>query len=332
MKRVLVTGADGFVGSVLCPLLEREGFDWVGVDIGYFRACGWKPRSWARVRREDIANLTEKDLEGIDAVCHLAAISNDPMGEISEDLTRRVNFDGTLHVARIARRAGVGCFLFSGSCSVYGKQGDAALTEADPVDPRTAYARSKVDAERELRDLATPDFSVILLRNATAYGESPNLRLDLVVNNLAAHAHTEGRILIRSDGTPWRPVIHVEDMARAFVAFLKSDARRHSGQIYNVGSMAQNYRVSEIATQVQERYPACGVEYSSEADKDSRSYRVDFSKLARDLPEYACCRQVGETTGALREVFDDVRLAPESFASGRFIRLKALQAELKGKG
>jgi nucleoside-diphosphate-sugar epimerase len=253
------------------------------------------------------------------------------MGEFSEALTRRVNFEGTMHLARIAKKAGVRSFLFAGSCSVYGKRGDAALTERDPVDPQTAYARSKVDAERALLSLASRDFSVVLLRNATAYGESPNLRLDLVVNNLAAHAYTEGRILIKSDGTPWRPVIHVEDMARALIAFLESETGRFSGEIFNVGSMEQNYRVSQIATQIQEAFPACGVEYSPEADKDSRSYCVDFSKLRQAMPGFACRRTVGETAGALRRAFGDIRLDAESFVSDRFIRLKALQGQLLGK-
>ena len=326
--KVLVTGADGYVGSVLCPLLAQEGIDWAGVDVGFFHGCGWKERSWERVRRGDILGLAEGDLEGFDAVCHLAAVSNDPMGEISADLTRRVNFEGTVRLARAARAAGVGLFLFSGSCSVYGKRGEAALTEADPTDPQTAYARSKVEAEEAILGLAARDFSVIVLRNATAYGESPNLRLDLVVNNLSAHAFAEGRILIKSDGTPWRPLIHVEDMARAFIAFLGADVRTLSGEIFNVGSMAQNYRVSEIAARVGEAFPGCRIEYSARPDADSRSYRVDFSKLARALPGFACRRDVAETAAVLAQVFTDVRLDGASFDSGRFIRLKALKEAL----
>jgi len=326
--RVLVTGADGYVGSVLGPLLEREGIDWAGMDTGYFRGCGWTERSWQRVSSRDVLDLTEADLRGFDAICHLAAISNDPMGEISAALTRRVNFEGTVRLARTARAAGVKLFLFSSSCSVYGKRGEAALTETDPTDPQTAYAHSKVDAEAAILGLATRDFSVIVLRNATAYGESPNLRLDLVVNNLSAHAFTERRILIKSDGTPWRPLVHAEDMSRAFIAFLRADFRALSGETFNVGSMAQNYRVSEIAERVGQAFPDCRIEYSPTPDVDSRSYRVDFSKLAKALPGFACRRDVAETAGVLARVFADVRLDGASFDSGRFIRLKALKQAL----
>jgi len=326
--RVLVTGADGYVGSVLCPLLERQGIDYAGVDAGFFRGCGWMERSWQRVRCRDILDLTDADLRGFDAVCHLAAVSNDPMGEISADLTRRVNFEGTVRLARAASAGGVKLFLFSGSCSVYGKRGEAALTEADPTDPQTAYAHSKVEAETAILGLATRDFSVIVLRNATAYGESPNLRLDLVVNNLSAHAFADRRILIKSDGTPWRPLIHVEDMARAFIAFLRADFQSLSGEIFNVGSVAQNYRVPEIAERVGEAFPGCRVEYSPRPDVDSRSYRVDFSKLAKALPGFACRRDVAETAGVLSKIFAEVRLDSASFDSSRFIRVKALKQAL----
>ena len=327
--RVLVTGADGFVGSVLCPLLDEHSIEYVGMDVGCFRKSGWKERSWKRVLLCDVGEVSEKDLRGIDAICHLAAVSNDPMGEIDASLTRRINFEYTVRLARLAKKAGVRLFLFSGSCSVYGKQGDKMLNETDPTEPRTQYAQSKIDAEKELLSLESREFSVIVLRNATAYGESPNLRLDLVVNNLSAHAHSEGRILIMSDGTPWRPLIHVEDMSRAFIAFLTGDFRALSGEIFNVGSMEQNYRVSEIATQVQQAFPSCEIEYSPRADTDSRSYQVDFSKLEEGLPSFSCKRRVAESAGLLSRIFEEVELDRDSFESPRFIRLKALRQYLQ---
>jgi len=286
--RVLVTGHNGYIGSVMAPLLKLLGHDVVGLDTFYFGDCSFgEDPEWIPSVRRDIRDLGVTDLEGFDAVVHLAALCNDPLGDLNADWTYDINYTASVRLAELAREAGVQRFLHASSCSMYGAAaGEDILSEEAPLRPITPYATSKVRTEEGVAKLASAGFSPVFMRNATAYGVSPRLRADVVLNNLVCWAHTTGRIRIMSDGTPWRPIVHVQDISRAFAAALAAPREAIHNQAFNVGSNGENYQVLELAEIVRSAVPSCKVEFGPGAGLDPRSYRVDFTKLGRALPEF----------------------------------------------
>jgi nucleoside-diphosphate-sugar epimerase len=330
--RVFVTGCNGYIGSVLMPLLAAEGHDAFGVDNNWFEPCtlGGAPAP-APHRVQDIRELQLGDLEGYYAVIHLAALSNDPLSNLDPQLTYEINHQATVRLARLAKQAGVERFLVSSSCSTYGLAGDELVTEEAELNPVTPYGRSKVLADREVSLLADDDFSPTFLRNATAYGASPRLRLDLVLNDFVAAAYATGRILMLSDGTPWRPLVHVEDICRAFLAVLEARREAVHDQAFNVGSSSENYRVSELAAIVQETVGGCRIEYADGAGPDQRCYRVDCGKISRRLPDFQLRWNARLGARQLLESYRAAGLSADDLAGPRFYRLRTLRRLIDGR-
>jgi nucleoside-diphosphate-sugar epimerase len=329
--RVLVTGHLGFIGTLMVPLLRRAGHDVVGLDSDFYAASTFSD-GIERVPqlRGDIRDVQRSDLIGFDAVIHLAALSNDPLGNLDPDLTFDINHRGTVHLAEMAKAAGVARFLFSSSCSNYGAASGAAdlLTEEAAFNPVTPYGKSKVMAEQDLRTLADVRFSPVLMRSATAYGVSPRIRFDLVLNNLTAWAVTAGRILIKSDGTPWRPIVHAEDISRAFVAALEAPTSLVHGQAFNVGQTAENYRVRQLAEFVRETVPGCETEYASDASPDTRDYRVNCDKIARVLTAFRPQWNAKRGAQELYQAFVAKDLRVEDFEGPRYRRIDRIKTLL----
>ena len=329
--RVLVTGHKGYIGSVMVPLLVEAGHEVVGLDTGLYEACnfGDRRREIAGVRL-DIRDVGPHHLEGFEAVVHLAALSNDPLGDLDSQLTYEINHLASVRLARAARQAGVERFLFASSCSLYGASGTGApLTEDAPFNPVTPYGESKIRVEQDVTQLATPDFSPVFFRNATAYGVSPHLRVDIMVNNLVGYAVTTGEVLIKSDGSPWRPLVHVEDICRAFLATLEADRQRTHDQAFNVGITEENFRVREVAEMV-EAVTGCRATFAEGASADARDYRVDFGRIQRVLPEFQPRWTVRKGVEELYEAYRRYDLTADEFLGGRFVRLneiKRLQSE-----
>jgi nucleoside-diphosphate-sugar epimerase len=325
--RVLVTGHHGYIGSVLAPMLDDAGHDVVGLDAFYYRDCDFgETDEFEPAIARDIRDVGPSDVEGFDAVVHLAALSNDPLGDLNPDWTYSVNRDGTIALARAAKEAGVERFVFASSCSMYGAaEGDALVGEEAPLRPLTPYAESKVRAEEALRELAGDGFAPVSMRNSTAYGVSPRLRLDIVLNNLVAWAHTTGAIRLQSDGTAWRPLVHIRDIARATIALLDAPAAVVAGEAFNIGTDEQNYRIRELAEIVQRRLPQCEITFAEGASSDPRSYRVDFSKFASAFPE--CRYEWTAERGAdeLAAAYERENLTLERFQGPSYIRLGQLK-------
>jgi nucleoside-diphosphate-sugar epimerase len=328
--RVLVTGHHGYIGSVLAPFLAAAGHDVVGYDTRLYRGCDFvEDRGSVSDRIADVRDVAAANLGGFDAVVHYAALSNDPLGDLDASLTEDVNRDGTLRLAVAARDAGVRRFVFASSCSMYGASGtEEALDEQAPLQPLTPYAESKVRAEEGLFALAGRDFEPVSMRNATVFGVSPRLRLDIVLNNLAAWAHTTGRIRLLSDGMAWRPLVHVEDVARATLALLDAPEERVRGEAFNVGTDDQNYLVRQLA-EILEEITGCAIEIAEGSSADQRSYRVNFSKLARTFPDLTLEWDAERGARELIDAYREVGLTKDDFDGDRYIRLRRLKSLLE---
>ncbi len=325
-RRVLVTGAEGYIGCILTARLVEAGFAVDGLDTGFYQN-GWlfhDGRDRPGVRCRDTRRVSVDDLAGYDTVVHLAELSNDPLCELNEDLSFDVNHRGSVALARKAKEAGVKRFVYASSCSVYGAAGAEEKTEESEPNPQTAYARCKVLSERDITELADDKFSPVFLRNATAFGASPRMRFDIVLNNLAGIAWTMKCIKMTSDGTPWRPLVHVEDISTAVICAIEAPTEAIHGQIFNVGSDEQNYRIREIAETVGETFPGCSVEIGSSVG-DNRSYRVSFAKIRDKLPGFACRWNVRAGAEQLRRVFESIGMTDAVFNAAPFTRLKQLR-------
>ena len=330
--KVLVTGHLGYIGSVMVPMLRVAGHEVVGLDNYLFQQCTFGEHSLDIPSfRMDIRDIESKRLEGFDAIIHLAALSNDPLGNLNAECTYEINHLASVRLAQLAKHAGVQRFLFSSSCSLYGAAGEDVLKEDAAFNPVTPYGVSKVRVEYDVSRLADENFSPTFLRNATAYGVSARLRGDLVVNNLVGYAFTTGEIFIKSDGTPWRPVVHVEDIARAFLAVLHAPCELVHNQAFNVGRTEENYQVRELAAMVQEVVPGSEVKYAGGASPDLRCYRVDCSKIMRTLPEFQPHWTAQKGIEELYEAYKRYGLTLHDFLSSRYNRIKHVD-ELQAKG
>jgi nucleoside-diphosphate-sugar epimerase len=326
--RVLVTGHDGYIGSVLAPHIRAAGHEVAGLDSCLFEGCSLGEKDdGIPARRLDVRDVEVQHLRGFDAVVHLAAISNDPMGDLDPALTYEVNHSASVRLARVAKQANVKRFVFASSCSLYGSASlDDFLTESADFHPVTPYGESKVLVERDVSELADDGFSPVFLRNATVYGYSPRLRLDLVVNDLVASAFATSQILIKSDGTPWRPLVHVEDVSRAALAALEASRETIHNEAFNVGATTENYQVRNVADIVTEVVPGSRVTYAAGGGPDKRCYRVDFSKAEEGLPGFRTRWTVADGVRQLADAYARYEMVPDDLTSSRFLRLRRIQA------
>jgi nucleoside-diphosphate-sugar epimerase len=326
--KVLVTGHRGYIGSVMVPLLMRAGHEVHGYDCELYRHCAYVPGGPLPTVPgicKDVRDITPADLEGLDAVIHLAALSNDPLSNLNPEITYEINYKASVRAAQAAKKAGVKRFLFASSCSNYGAAGEGFVNETAELNPVSAYGRSKVMAEREIAGLAGMDFSPVYMRPATAYGLSPMLRFDIVLNNLTAWAVTEGVIMLKSDGTPWRPIVHIEDISRAFIAALEAPADAVHNQAFNVGQNEHNYQIREIAEIVATTVPGCRLNYASDAGPDTRSYRVDFTKIQKALPAFKPSWNAAAGARQLYDAYIASSLTLQEFEGPRYQRIGQLQ-------
>jgi nucleoside-diphosphate-sugar epimerase len=324
--RVLVTGHNGYIGSVMVPFLRKAGHEVVGLDTYLYEECtfGDEVPDVPSIRT-DLRDVTPDELRGFDAVIHLAALCNDPLGNMNPGTTYDINHHASVRLAQAAKDAGVPRFLFASSCSLYGLAGDELLTEEAAFNPITPYGESKILSERDIRPLADETFSPVFLRNATAYGVSPRLRCDIVVNNLVGYAFTQGDVLIQSDGSPWRPLVHIEDISRAFLAVLEAPREAIHNQAFNVGRNEDNLRVREIADMVKATVPGCTIRYAEGGGPDPRCYRVDCSKIARMVPAFRPQWSVRKGVDELYAAYRDHGLTSEEFLGNRYLRLKQIK-------
>jgi nucleoside-diphosphate-sugar epimerase len=324
--KVLLTGADGYIGVIMGPKLIEAGHDVTGLDTGFYRR-GWlfdDRRTHPKIVTKDLRRIEAEDLRGFDAVVHLSELSNDPLGENDPELTMEINHKGSVALAEKARAAGVKRFVYASSCSTYGAGGDEMRTEESALAPQTAYAQCKILVERDVKALTDDRFAPVFMRNATAYGASPRQRFDIVLNNLCGFAHTLREIRMTSDGSPWRPIVHIEDICNAMLCALEADHDAVAGESFNVGADSGNYRIREIAEIVARTFPGCALTIG-DSGGDTRSYRVSFAKIRRHLPDFECAWDAERGARQLRAVFERIGLTRAMFEAEPYTRLKELK-------
>lgn len=329
MNKILITGTEGYIGARMAPILSAHGYDVTGLDTGFYRdgclyldpiAMPMAPRTLFR----DLRTITTADFEGFDAVVHLAELSNDPLGENRPEITFKINHEGSVRIAQAAKAAGVKRFIYASSCSVYGiGSGSETLDETSATNPQTAYAKCKVRVEHDVSEIASSDFCVTFLRNATAYGPSPRMRFDIVLNDLCALAWTKKKIAMVSDGSPWRPIVHIEDIIEAFRCALEAPITAINGEVFNVGTTTENYRIREIAAIIGKVFPGCEVT-AGPPSKDNRSYRVSFEKIATKLPGFRTRWTAQRGAEELRALFERIEFTEDMYRFRAFTRLKQL--------
>ncbi len=325
MKKILVTGSEGYIGTVMMPNLIRAGYKVVGLDCCFFSQGNLNGTSFVKYPfiKKDIRDVKESDLKGFDTVIHLAALSNDPLGMLSEQLTYDINCEASVKLAELSKKAGVERFLFSSSCSLYGSGERKLLTENAPARPQTAYGKSKIHAEKEIKELADNKFSPVFMRNATVFGFSPRMRFDLVVNNLVGYAQTKNEIRILGDGKPWRPLIHIQDVCHAFIKALRANKHNIHNQIFNVGDCNENYQIKTIAKKIQHHYPDCQISIAQKDARDNRDYNVSFEKIREKL-NFNIAWDLAKGIAELKSLYNQANLDSRIFEFRLYTRLKQI--------
>ncbi len=324
--KILVTGTEGYIGSLLAPILMQRGHEVIGVDTGFYKV-GWLYNGTeltAKTLNKDIRHITAEDLQGVEAVVHMAELSNDPAGQLYPNITYDINHKGSVRLAALAKTAGVRRFVYMSSCSVYGVATGEDVTEESPVNPQTAYAECKTLVERDVNQMADDSFSPTFMRNATAFGASPRMRFDIVLNNLAGLAWTTKEIKMTSDGTPWRPLVHVLDICKAIICTLEAPRDIVHNQIFNVGDTAHNYQVKEIAQIIANTFKECQLSFG-DSGADNRSYRVCFEKINKILPGFKCEWNAERGAQQMFDLFNLIDLSADTFFFRGFTRLKQLE-------